>query len=529
MDDVLIVGTGPTGLTMAVELVRHKIPFRIVGKAVRPVPSSESRAIGIVPRTLEVFEMMGIAGPIMRTAHQLRKANVFIGEKRIGQLKLDDLDTRYPVAILPQGDTERILSEHLAEKGVVIEREVELTELTQQRDFVTARLRYKDGREEVIHTRWLIGCDGQHSTVRDALGATFIGQQYEEVFVLADVHLESKFPRDESYAFLHPSGVLNLFPLTNNLVRVVAVLDDIWRSRIPDKPTLSDFQALVNERGPGGIRLIDSTWISRFKISRHMVEQFRHGHVFLAGDAAHVHSPAGGQGMNTGIQDSHNLAWKLALVISGKSPDSLLDSYHAEREPVARQVTKMTDRNTKLAIPRNPLVRGILNLVLSWVLGIKSIEHRMSSSFAELNIDYGNSPIIAGDQKVGVPSKQYGLSAGIRVPDIQLTIDGSEKPVRLFELLRRPQHILLLFAGDTPTSENHEKVTNVTEVIRRKYSDRIRVHIVVGTEELKRLDRSGVPWQYLVRPDGYIGFRGPLEIDQLEQYLCRIFHESNSV
>lgn len=523
LHEVLIVGAGPTGLTMALELARHEMPFRIIGKA--PGPAVESRAIGIVPRTMEIFDIMGIVDPFLDASHRLRGANVFVGSKRIAHLNFDDLDTRYFVAVLPQGDTERILAEQLNRKGITVEREVELTGVSQENDIVTARLRHKDGREEVCRTKWLIGCDGANSTVRTSLGINFAGERYEEVFVLADTHLESTLSWEESYTFLHSSGVLAMFPLPNNLVRVVAVLDEQSRTRIPGKPTLSDMQALVDERGPGDIHLTDAVWFSEFRVSRRMVQQFRHGRVFLAGDAAHVHSPTGGQGMNTGIQDANNLAWKLAHVIAGKSPETILDSYHVEREPVAKAVLQMADRNTRLGIPRNPLARTALNLLLSWVLGIEAIEHRMSEDFSELHISYRNSPLVAEDWG-STPSNRPRKAPllGRRAPDIELKIAGSEKSVRLYELLREPRHILLISPGRHPTSNDLEKVTTIVQKVHETYAECIMVHLLEGSEvDFERRYGTDMPALYLVRPDGYIGFRGRPEIDLLEKYLGRLF------
>lgn len=523
MNDILVVGAGPTGLTMAAELARHGAGCRIIDKA--SGPAVESRAIGIVPRTMEVFDTMGVVDPVDRAAHRLRGAGVYAGGRRIARFRFDDLDTRHSVAVLQQGETERILAAHLARSGVTVEREVELVGLSRETGSVSARLRHRDGREETHRSGWLIACDGARSTVRHALGVYFTGEPYEETLLLADVHLESALPWEESYSFFHPSGQLLMFPLPNDLVRVVAILGERSRDPVPAEPTLADMQALVDERGPGGVRLTDAVWISRFRVQRRMVRRFRHGRVFLAGDAAHVHSPAGGQGMNTGIQDAHNLAWKLALFAAGRSPESLLDSYHAEREPIARAVLRMTDRLTRLATLENPLAQRARNLLLSWLAGIGPVERRLVGDIAELNIDYRRSPVVAEERGGPFPDRlRKAPPAGTRAPDAELAITGSTRPARLHELLRDPRHALLLFAGPHPTPDERQRVANVADEVVEKYSDRIAVHVLSesGTDVERRYGVDA-PWVYLVRPDGYVGFRGRPEIARLEEYLRRIF------
>lgn len=311
-----------------------------------------------------------------------------------------------------------------------------------------------------------------------------------------------------------------MFPMPNDIVRVVAILDKESRDRIGAEPTLADMQEFVDERGPGGVRLKDAVWLSQFQVSRRLADRFRNGRVFLAGDAAHIHSPSGGQGMNTGIQDAHNLAWKLALVAAGRSPESLLDSYHAEREPIARAVLRMTDRLTRLATLENPLARRARNLLLSWLAGIESVEHRIVEDIAELNIDYRRSPIVDGSNGGQL---HEGPPAGARAPDAELRINGLTKPVRLYELLRDPRHALLLFAGSSLTLEDRQHVANVDTMITR-YSDSIAVHVLTNSEPgVERRYGADAPWMYLVRPDGYIGLRGRPEIDSIEKYLGRIF------
>lgn len=508
---------------MAAELARHGARCRIIDKA--SGPAAESRAIGIVPRTMEVFDIMGVVETIARAAHRLRAAGVYTGGTRIAHFDFGDLDTRYFVGVLPQSRTERLLTEHLASAGVAVERGVGFTDLSQDANGVVAHTRHADGREEVIQAEWLVGCDGAHSHVRKALNADFAGEQYEELFVLADVHLESRLSWDESYSFFHPSGQLLMFPMPDDVVRVVAILDERSRDRVSAEPTLSEMQAFVDERGSGGVRLRDAIWTSRFRVARRMVRQFRHGRVFLAGDAAHIHSPAGGQGMNTGIQDAHNLAWKLALVAAGRSPETLLDSYHAEREPVARAVVQMTDRFTRLATLQHPLAQGARNLLLAGIAGIERIEHRLVEDIAELTIDYRGSPIVAEDWGGLIPgSRRAGPRAGARAPDVLLPADGATPAMRLYERLRIPSHVLLLYTGPEPISETRNAIAAVVDDISARRGQQIATYEVPsGAADIERHYGTDAPWVYLIRPDGYIGFRGRPNLRQMSAYFQRVF------
>ncbi len=222
--------------------------------------------------------------------------------------------------MLPQRDTERLLNQHLESLGVVVERQVELTGFTDGVDHVDARLRHPDGREEAVETPWLIGCDGAHSTVRHGMDVAFDGSAQGDDWMLADVRLEGDRvpPGDEIATYLHRDGPFVIFPIPGGRARVIATVGKTDPSHPRPDPTLAEVQAMVDRRAGGGFRVVDPVWLSNFRINERKVSDYARGRVFLAGDAAHVHSPAGGQGMNTGMQDAFNLAWKLAAVMKGR-------------------------------------------------------------------------------------------------------------------------------------------------------------------------------------------------------------------
>ena len=273
----------------------------------------------------------------------------------------------------------------------------------------------------------------------------FEGAQYDESFILADVQLESVLTRDRVHLFLGEDGVLGAIPFAENRWRVVANIPPESRGQALPEVTLAEAQALIDQRGMAGMKASEPSWISRFHISHRKVREFRQRRVFLAGDAAHIHSPAGGQGMNTGIQDAFNLAWKIALVVRGRAPAQLLASYQVEREPVATGVLNLTDRITRLATVRNSVAQSVRDFFLPVVSGLDFVGGKIADRLAELNVSYRNSPIV----------ENHGggrLRAGDRAPDAELR-DEKGQARRLFELFRAPRHILLLFlgaSGDVP-------------------------------------------------------------------------------
>jgi hypothetical protein len=267
----------------------------------------------------------------------------------------------------------------------------------------------------------------------------FEGAQYDESFILADVQLEATLARDRVHLFLNEDGVLGVIPFGENRWRIVANIPPDSRGLTLPEVTLTEVQTLLDQRAIAGMKASEPHWMSRFHISHRKVREFRKLRVFLAGDAAHIHSPAGGQGMNTGIQDAFNLAWKLALVVRGRAPAQLLASYHVERDPVAKGVLNLTDRITRMATMRNSVAQSVRDFLLPVVSGIDFVGDKLADRLAELNVSYRNSPVV----------ENHGggrLRAGDRAPDAELR-DESNQARRIFELISEPRHVLLLFLG----------------------------------------------------------------------------------
>ncbi len=526
----LVVGAGPVGLTMANELARHGVRCRIIDRAAQRAETS--RALGIFPRTLEAFSMMGVADKFISAGHRLQGLSIHHGDNRLAKIDITSVASPYPFILsLPQAETERLLIEQLGTFGIEVERATTLMTLQQNNETVRATLKHDDGREEVFETSWLLGCDGAHSASRHALGMEFSGAQYDESFILADLRIGELIDPDRVHLYLGTDGILGFFPFGGDRWRIVASIPPESRDQSLPDLTLGDVREVVERRGPPGIKVDDPAWMSRFHISHRIVPQFRQLRVFLLGDAAHIHSPAGGQGMNTGIQDAFNLAWKLALVVKGLAPAQLLGSYHDERAPVARGVLNLTDRITRMATMRSSLAQSVRDFLLPVVTGIDLVGGRVADQLSELAVNYRRSEFVenAGGGR---------LRAGDRAPDAELR-DESGQARRLFELFREPRHILLLFVG--PGFANANKAEQLAAEVRAPGPPLIDTYRVTrGFSDLpaELRDLSGLAHAAydlseggvaLVRPDGYLGYRSKgFDPARLRGYLARVFTSSDN-
>lgn len=396
MEKVLIVGAGPVGLTLACELARYRIGVRLIDRASQATQTS--KALVVWSRTLELMDRIGCTPAFLAAGLRARGATLRSGGRVLGHADFADIASPYAFGLMiPQRDTERLLTEHLSRLGVTIERQVELTDFAHGHEGVEARLAHADGREERVSTPFLIGCDGAHSRVRHGLALSFEGAAQGDEWLLADIRLDGAGvpPGDEVSFTLHRDGPFVIFPIPGGRARVVAT---VGRADGPPKPepTLAEVQALVAARAGPGIRVSDPVWLSHFRIHERKVTEYRRGRVFLAGDAAHIHSPAGGQGMNTGMQDAVNLAWKLALVLRGEAALALLDSYGPERNAVGEQVLRNAGRLTDMATLANPAAQAARNLALRVLLGFHAVRGRLAATMSEVEIGYSRSPLSVG-------------------------------------------------------------------------------------------------------------------------------------
>lgn len=417
--EVLVVGAGPVGLTMAAELARYGVAVRVVEKAAQR--TDKSKALVLWSRTLELLDRSGSGDSFVRAGLKVTAANIIAGTREVAHVRLDTMDTPHPYALMiPQSETERLLEAHLNNVGVEVERRVEMTTFAPDADGVAVALRHPDGREETLRTSWLIGCDGAHSAVRHGLGMSFEGDTQPSDWLLADVHLSGDATSAlEIRIFWHKDGTMAMFPIAPGRYRVIADVGDAHGGSPREDPSLEEIQAILDARGPGGITASAPIWLASFRINERKVADYRKGRVFLAGDAAHIHSPAGGQGMNTGMQDACNLSWKLAMVSRGlAAPEPLLDSYSEERSAVGRQVLADAGRLTTLAILKGGVSQEIRNVAASLVFGLAPVRKAMANKLAELSIGYPSSPLTSpGGHGRGGPSPgERAPVAGLGAP-----------------------------------------------------------------------------------------------------------------
>ena len=483
MSDILIVGAGPVGLTMAAELARYGTGVRLIDRASHP--SETSKALVVWSRTLELMDRMGCTQAFLDAGLRAHGASIRSGASVLGSPRFEDIASAYNFALMiPQRDTERLLTEHLSSFGVTVEREVELVSFREAADGVEAQLRYADGREETITTPYLIGCDGAHSTVRHGLGVAFHGSAQGDDWLLADVRLDGADtpPPDEIATYLHRDGPFVVFPIPGGRARVIATRGKTDPGHARPDPTLSDVQALIDQRAGGGFRASDPVWLSNFHINERKVTEYRRDRVFLAGDAAHIHSPAGGQGMNTGMQDAINLAWKLAMVVRGQANASLLGSYSPERSAVGDMVLRNAGRLTDIGTLSNPAAQAARNVVLRFVLGFHAVRDRIAATMSETEIAYADSPLSsgpgAGDR--WAPEHYDGLAPG-----------SGDQPR------------FILFASDTEHA--------------RSGADRF-----AGLLEPQPRTPPDPSQLFIVRPDGYVGLAAQSTAwIEVERYLQR--------
>jgi 2-polyprenyl-6-methoxyphenol hydroxylase-like FAD-dependent oxidoreductase len=372
--DVLIVGAGPTGLATAANLLLKGLDVMLVDR--QSDGANTSRAAAVNARTLEVLGGIDVARRLLKEGIEAPKFVIRDGARKLLSIDFGGLatDTDYPFSLLvPQSTTERLLLDRVRELGGDVIRPKILATVTQDDSVVTAT--FADG--DVVRAHYLVGADGMHSTVRDQAGIGFSGRAYEHSFVLADARLTGDAPTDEVRLFWASAGLTVVAPLPDGTFRIVAPVADA-----PEQPSVAFVQALLDDRGPGGLTVTEVTWGSRFRVHHRVADTYRSGRILLAGDAAHVHSPAGGQGMNLGNQDALALADALAAVLHGET-DSLLDDYANTRRPIALQVIELTDRLTRLAtLPR--AIRPVRNLAIGWAGHVPAVRRALAQRLSGL-------------------------------------------------------------------------------------------------------------------------------------------------
>jgi 2-polyprenyl-6-methoxyphenol hydroxylase-like FAD-dependent oxidoreductase len=379
--EVAIVGAGPAGLTLAATLAAAGVDAVLLDRL--PAPQTTSRAAAVHARTLEALEALEVSPRLVAAG---RQTSEFIARERdevLLRISFAELPTRYPyVLLVPQNETEAILAARLGELGGRVHRGCEATGLAQDGAGVVLRVRDAGGAERTLRAAYVVGADGYHSRVREAVGIAMETGTYAQSFVLGDVVLDGKFGEDDAaQVFMDRAGLLLVVRLPHGRHRIIATVDEAQ-----EDPDAAALQSLLDARGPShGSRLREVAWASRFRVHHGVAARFRAGRVFLAGDAAHVHSPAGGQGMNIGIQDAVQLGRRLAAVLREGAAPATLDAYEAERRPVAERIVRQTDRLTRMLTLEGKLQRTLRNWAIEIVGHLPGIRGAIARQFAEID------------------------------------------------------------------------------------------------------------------------------------------------
>lgn len=426
--DVLIVGAGPVGLFLANECVRRGLRWRLV--EANAEQSSQSKALAIFPRTLEILDMAGLVEPFLRVANRVTSVAVITHGHPLARVSFTPNETPYSfIAMVPQNVTERLLAERLQQDGGTIEYGTSFVTAIQHDDQVEVTLD-RMGHRETLTAAFVVGCDGAHSAVRHLLNLPFEGAAYDALFMLADIDTNDALPADELQLCPSEFGPAAIFPMSASRRRVVATVD---RAN-GETPTLEFVREILRQRAPAALEARALRWSSYFHIHHRQVADMRVGRIFIAGDAAHIHSPFGGQGMNTGLHDVWNLAWKLDLTLRGHGNDRLLQSYSAERRPVIAQVIRTTHLLTKAMGTPNRFAQALRDTVIPWVSRLALFQHAFVDRLSELGVAYRESPIVDG------PATRYfdeSLRGGNSIRSRFLLLVGEEPDRAVSETAQR--------------------------------------------------------------------------------------------
>jgi 2-polyprenyl-6-methoxyphenol hydroxylase-like FAD-dependent oxidoreductase len=519
--EVLVVGAGPVGLMLAAELQRRRVDHLLVEQTSQP--TRFVKALGITPRTLEIWEQVGILQEALDAGTFLRGNCTLVNGVETDRQEIPR--GRFPIGFLTlaQYEAERILRDHLLRIGGEITWGTALTGIEEagaSADRLVAHIRLASGDEAAVECRYVVGCDGAHSAVRHALGLEFEGDAVPMVFLLGDVAVTWDLPRGFVYRMLHVvddqmrnQGVAVPIPGDTRRYRLsMAAPDEFWAegADLSAPPSLDLIASTIAPMMPAGARVGDVRWSSLYRISHRIVPRYSRGRAFLAGDAAHIHPPIGGQGMNTGLQDAFNLGWKLALAVAGRATPDLLESYDAERRPVGLDVVTRTSRRMEQAIEGEDRGESADQLEID----------------SQLGVNYRGSRWVAEDVSDAEDrGPDGGPRPGDRAPDVDgLRRDRAERPLRLAELLRHAGHTLLLYADGTTSPAEHGALAEIADSVPR---DLVRVYGIAAasTSSGPSAAHERFPWiedgagrfrdaygaaggaLYLVRPDGHLAYR----------------------
>jgi 2-polyprenyl-6-methoxyphenol hydroxylase-like FAD-dependent oxidoreductase len=524
--DVLVIGAGPVGLTLACELQRHGVRVRLIDR--KAVPNEHPNAAVVHVRSLEILSAMGAVAGFLQEGYALPGLHIHAFGKKIGFIDVGGIDSPYPLPrTLGQQHTERLLTEHLVRLGGKIERSVEAVGLEQDADEVRVRLKHpgENNREEIATARWVVGCEGSASLTRKTYGIPFPGERYAgKEFLQLDANVRWSYPHGYGYQFMTEERLVVMLPYdAEGHYRIICAQNDA-NPENDTPPTLEEMQAILRSLIDPAAEIYAPVWFNRFRSGHRLAERFREGRCFLAGDAGHVHVPIGGQGMNYGMHDAFNLAWKLAAVAKGEARPALLDTYETERHAADKALIDGTDFGFHLMLSSHPVRPLAVKFVAPLAFSLPAFQEMIRNTLGEIKVAY---PTSALSEDHGA---SHGPAAGHRALDATAVRLPDRRTVQLFEVMRTTCWTLLLFAGHAPTTAEIETLERISAPLAKAYGTRLAIHLVLVDDppvpihanwavdvlmdrERYAHDKYGAeaPCLYLIRPDWYIGFRGGLE------------------
>lgn len=510
--DVIIIGAGPTGLSLACQLVRYGIDFIVVEKRESITPFS--KALGVHARTLEIYEQLDLAQKAVEQGTITGKVRMLEGGEVLGEVDLSSIGqglSQYPyMLVLEQSKNERLLYEYMRAHGKDVLWQTELEGFSQDEKGVTARVKTANGETQFVEAKYLVGCDGPKSPVRHALGLNFEGSTFERTFYVADVEIDWKYTHDALHVCLTRNAVVAFFPMPGeNRYRIVGAFPEEF-AKDEGEILYEEIEGRIKEEADIALEITNVKWFSTYKVHTRHVERFSEGRCFLAGDAAHVHTPAGGQGMNTGIQDAYNLAWKLAFVLWGKANAKILETYSAERLENAEKLLQTTDRMFNLAAGTDWFLNLIRTTIFppmaKYILAIDAVKKRFFPVISQTGISYRKHSLSrhAGDE-------HFDVKAGDRMP--YFLADGAS----IYDKLREPKFHLLVF------SDGARDYQTMRDEFESEHAGLIDFHVVPLYPHVGEIFGAEKPFSVLLRPDNHIAFISPeTSLNESRVYLNEI-------
>lgn len=515
--DVIIVGAGPTGLSLAVQLMRYGIDFVIFDK--KAGVTDLSKALVVHARTLEIYDQVGLAQKAVQRGEIVQKGALMHSGKISARLDFSDFGGQlspFPfLLIFEQSKNEHLLYDYLQHNGKDVQWQTELEAVAQDTDGVQAVLKAANGETQTVEARYLVGCDGASSPTRHLLGLSFEGSTYPRLFYVADVEMEFQADEATFYAPLEHNSFVLIVPMQGEKHwRLIGNVPE-YNDQVDGEVTFDQVENKVKQLVQQPIEITNVRWFSTYKVHTRRAETFSAGRCFLAGDAAHIHTPAGGQGMNTGIQDVYNLAWKIAFVLKGYAGDSLLESYNEERLANAKRLLETTDQFFDVAASDKWYLRlfrdNILPAIASFVTRFDAAKEFLFPLVSQIGLNYRDSSLSRhqSDSRADrLHQRDFEVKAGDRMP--YFLVDGAN----VYDKLCAPKFHLLVF------SDGEDGYQGLKPELEKEYGDLIDFNVIPLYPRVVEIFGTNRPFEVLLRPDNYIGFISTeVSLDELKEYL----------